>query len=192
VPPISEDIHDPLDQLQRSLAAVESLIKAILPEQWSAQTPCEEWEVGRVVEHLVGMNHVFAAILVGEPPPQDRENLRCDAAPQLFRDSAITLLDRFAQPGALDRSYAGPLGSATGSDRLRIRLYDLLAHGWDIAIATGQPVQLPVDAAKDSLVFAREQISDDARAGRFGPSQPTVDSASAIDQLVAFLGRRIG
>jgi len=39
----------------------------------------------------------------------------------------------------LNRSYAGPLGIATGSDRLQIRLYDLLAHGWDIAEATGQP-----------------------------------------------------
>lgn len=45
----------------------------------------------------------------------------------------------FAQPGVLQRSYQGPLGTLTGAERLHIRIADLLAHGWDLAQATGQP-----------------------------------------------------
>jgi uncharacterized protein (TIGR03086 family) len=121
--------RDPLDQLRRSLAAVDLLISRIRPEQWSASTPCSEWDVGGVVDHLTGMIRVFAAMLAGEAPPQRGEELPVEARPQAFRDSAVALFDAFARPGALERSYTGPLGSATGSERLRIRLYDLLAHG---------------------------------------------------------------
>ncbi|MGL5808681.1 MAG: hypothetical protein ACRCYQ_01910 [Nocardioides sp.] len=52
------------------------------------------------------------------------------------------------------------MGSATGAERLRIRLYDLLAHGWDLAQATGQPAELPDDVAEESLAFARTQLDD--------------------------------
>jgi uncharacterized protein (TIGR03086 family) len=181
-----------LDQLRRSLSAVDSLVSHIRPDQWSSPTPCTEWDVCRVVEHLIGMNRVFAAMLAGEAPPQRGEDLAAEALPQAFRESAAALLDAFAQPGSLDRSYPGPLGSATGAERLGIRLYDLLAHGWDIAIATGQPARLPVDAAVDALTFVRGQLSDDARPGRFGPRRNVPDTASAIEKLVAFLGRPTG
>lgn len=180
-----------LGQLRRSLAAVAALINAIGPDQWSAPTPCEQWDVQRLVEHLVGMNLVFAAMLANEHPPQRGAGLSRDDLPQAFSESAATLLDAFGEPGVLDRSYMGPLGSATGADRLQIRLYDLLAHGWDLAAATGQPARLPEDAANDVLGFVQEQLEDDARAGRFAPPQPTSEGAPAIEHLVAFLGRRV-
>ncbi|HVY09703.1 MAG TPA: maleylpyruvate isomerase family mycothiol-dependent enzyme [Mycobacteriales bacterium] len=50
-----------VDQLSRSLAAVERLIAAVRPDQWDAPTPCDEWSVRRLVGHLVGMNLVFAS-----------------------------------------------------------------------------------------------------------------------------------
>ena len=186
---MAESAAHPIDQLRRSLVAVAALINDIRPDQWSAPTPCEQWDVHRVVEHLVGMNLVFAAMLAGEPPPERGKGLSRDDLPQAFSDSAAGLLEAFAEPGVLDRSYAGPLGNATGSDRLQIRLYDLLAHGWDLAAATGQPANLPDDAARNALGFVREQLTDDARAGRFAPPQPVPDDAPAIEHLVAFLGR---
>jgi uncharacterized protein (TIGR03086 family) len=72
-----------------------------------------------------------------------------------------------------------------------IRLYDLLAHGWDIARATGQDPELPVDAAEAALRFARDQVVDDARPGRFEPPQPVAEDAPAIERLVGFLGRPV-
>jgi len=184
-----ERVDAPLDQLRRSLAAVDALIDKIRPGQWSSPTPCTEWDVRRVVDHLVGMNRVFAAMLAGDAPPQRGDDPAVEALPQAFRDSAAALLDAFTRPGVLERSYTSPLGRATGAERLKIRLYDLLAHGWDLAVATGQPAQLPADAAEDSLSFVHEQLRDDARPGRFGPPLTVPDDASAIERLVAFLGR---
>ena len=188
---MAESAADPIEQLRRSLAAVAGLINAIRPDQWSGRTPCEQWDVHRVVEHLVGMNLVFAAMLAGEPPPERGRGLTREDLPQAFSDSATSLLDAFAEPGVLDQSYAGPLGNATGSDRLQIRLYDLLAHGWDLAVATERPANLPDDAARDALRFVRSQLTDDARTGRFAPPQPVPDGSCAIEHLVALLGRRV-
>ncbi len=181
----------PLDQLSRSFAAVGELISNIRPEQWSASTTCTDWTVRQVVSHVVGMNRAFAALLADEPPPGRVDDMSEDELRRAYRESAATLLGAFSQPGVLDRSYHGPLGTATGTERLQIRLYDLLAHGWDIARATGQPARLPEDLAEQSLAFARGQLSDQARPGRFGPAQIVSDDASAIEQLVAFLGRPV-
>jgi uncharacterized protein (TIGR03086 family) len=108
-----------------------------------------------------------------------------------YRDSAAKLQAAFAQPGVLQRIYRGPLGEATDAERLQIRLYDLLAHGWDLAQATGQPAELPDDVAEQALAFVRIQLTEQARPGRFGPAQRVADHAPAIERLVAFLGRPV-
>ena len=138
-----------LDQLSRSLCAVGDLIGRIRPEQWTASTPCTEWTVGHVVSHVVGMNHVFATMLSDQPPP-DRQRLPDEVLDSAYQESAAALQAAFTRAGILERSYRSPLGAATGAERLQIRLYDLLAHGWDIAKATGQPMDLPVDAAEQA------------------------------------------
>jgi len=108
-----------------------------------------------------------------------------------YRDSAVALHAAFDQPGVLERSYHGPPGTATGAERLQIRLYDLLAHGWDLAQATGQSAELPDDLAEQSLAFVCTQLTDQARAGRFGPARIVAERGPAIERLVAFLGRPV-
>ena len=71
------------------------------------------------------------------------------------------------------------------------RLYDLLAHGWDLAQATGHPAELPEDLAEQSVAFAQAQLAEQARAGRFDPAQRIAEHAPAIQRLVAFLGRPV-
>ena len=178
------------EQLGRASGAVAGLISNIRAGQWSAPTPCTDWTVRQVVDHLTGMNRVFAALLAGQPPPPRPPADHIEADPAgAYRDSAAALQAAFGRPGVLERTYSGPLGTATGAERLKIRLYDLLAHGWDIAQATGQPAELPDDLAAQSLAFARTQLAGQARPGRFGPAQSVAGQAPAIERLAAFLGR---
>jgi len=180
------------EQLGRAFGAVAGVIGNIRADQWSAPTPCTDWTVRQVVDHLTGMNRVFAALLAGEPPPPRPPADRVEDDPvAAYRDSAAALLAAFGRPGVLERAYHGPLGTATGAERLRIRLYDLLAHGWDLARATEQPFDVPDDLAGQSLAFARAQLTEQARPGRFGPAQVAAERAPAIERLVAFLGRPV-
>jgi uncharacterized protein (TIGR03086 family) len=181
-----------VEQLGRACDAVAGLISNIRADQWSAPTPCTDWTVRRIVDHLIGMNRVFAALLAGQPPPPrpPADHIEDDPA-GAYRDSAAALQAAFGRPGVLERTYQGPLGTATGAERLKIRLYDLLAHGWDLAQATEQPADLPDDLAAQSLAFARTQLTEQARPGRFGPAQIVAEQAPAIERLVAFLGRPV-
>ncbi len=144
----------------------------------------------RVVGHLVGMNLVFAAMLADEPMPARVDIADDDLAAQ-YDSSAELLVSRFSAPGVLERDIGGPMGSASGAERLQIRLYDLIAHGWDLARATRQPLTLPDDVVEDSLAFATVQLEGVDRDGRFQPPQPCPDSAAALDRLAAFLGRDV-
>jgi uncharacterized protein (TIGR03086 family) len=172
--------------------AVARLIGNIRADQWSAPTPCTDWKVRQLVNHLIGMNRVFAALLADQPPPPRPPADHVEDDPlSAYRNSAAALQAAFERPGVLERTYHGPLGTATGAERLQIRLYDLLAHGWDLAQATGQPADLPEALAEQSLAFARTQLADQARPGRFGPAQIVAEQSPAIERLVAFLGRPV-
>jgi uncharacterized protein (TIGR03086 family) len=181
-----------VEQLGRAFDAVAGLIGNIRADQWPAPTPCTDWTVRQVVNHLIGMNRVFVALLADQPPPPrpSADHVEDDPA-GAYRGSAAALLAAFGRPGVLERTYRGPLGTATGAERLQIRLYDLLAHGWDLAQATEQPADLPEDLAEQSLAFVRTQLTEQARPGRFGPAQSIAEQAPAIERLAAFLGRPV-
>jgi uncharacterized protein (TIGR03086 family) len=178
------------DDLALALAAVGVMIRHIEPNQWASPTPCTEWPVRRVVGHLGGMNRVFCALLAGEPMPDRSEIADTDLAQQ-YEASGDALVALFRAQGALEREFVGPLGSSTGYERLQIRLYDLLAHGWDVARATGQRLNLADDLCARSLAFATRQLDGVDRAGRFEPPQSCPDEATALDRLAAFLGRDV-
>jgi uncharacterized protein (TIGR03086 family) len=180
-----------VQDLARAGEAVGDLISEIRPEQWNAPTPCTEWNVRDVVDHLVGMDLVFAALIEGGPMPERGADRLGDDPAGAFRASSTSLQAVFSGPGVLERSYRGPLGSATGTERLQIRLYDLLAHGWDLAQATGIPVRVPEDLAERALSFVQVQLSLQSRTGRFADPQPVEETAPAIDRLAAFLGRPV-
>lgn len=181
-----------VEDLERGFAAVGNLIAEIREDQWGDPTPCSEWSVRDVVGHLVGLNLVFVALVEGGPRPERGVDPLGDDPVGAYRKSAAALLDAFAEPGVLERSFAGPLGTATGAERLRIRLADLLTHGWDLARATGITVVVPEELAERALEYSRAQFgSGPARAGRFADPQPVAEDAPALDRLAAFTGRTV-
>jgi uncharacterized protein (TIGR03086 family) len=177
------------DGLARASAVVGDLIDRIAADQWTAPTPCTEWSVRDVVNHLVGMNLVFVAMFEESPMPErGADRLGADPA-EAFRRSAAALRAASARPGVLERSHATQVGVATGVERLQWRLVDLLAHAWDLVRATGVVAELSDDLVDPALAFAQANLAGQPRAGRFADPLPTRDKAPAIDRLAALTGR---
>jgi uncharacterized protein (TIGR03086 family) len=167
------------------------LIDRIAVDQWTAPTPCAEWSVRDVVDHLVGMNLVFVALFEESPmPTRGADHLGADPAGAYHR-SAAALRAAAARPGVLERSQATSVGVATGVERLRWRIADLLTHGWDLVQATGVAAELPDDLVERTLTFVRAQLPGQPRAGRFADPRPVPDNAPAMDRLAAFTGRPV-
>jgi uncharacterized protein (TIGR03086 family) len=182
---------DPLDQLGPALDATDQLVAGVRPDQWSEETGCPGWSVRDLVEHVVGGQFAFAAILNrADPADGSTDPLGADPTAALRR-SGDALRSAFARPGVLDEVFTVPAGTVPGAFALHLRLTELLVHGWDLARATGQPTTgLPADLAEQELAFSRvaiEKIPPDRRP--FAPPQPVADDAPAIDRLAALLGR---
>lgn len=180
-----------VDGLARASAVMGDLIDRVPADQWTAPTPCAEWSVRDLVDHLVGMDLVFVAMFEGTPMPErGADRLGTDPA-GAYRRSAEALRTAANRPGVLERSQSTAVGTATGAERLRWRIADLLTHGWDLVQATGIAVELPDDLAEQALTFVRSQLPSQPRAGRFADPRPVRDNAPAIDRLAAFTGRPV-
>jgi uncharacterized protein (TIGR03086 family) len=180
-----------VEQLTRALAVAGRLIAEIQDDQWAAPTPCSDWTVRELVEHLVVINQVFAALMNDQTPPDRATDPLGDDPAGMYRDSGVAVRAAFDQPGILEQTYQGPLGPVTGAVRLHWRITDLLTHSWDLSQAIGQPAESPADLAEQALAFVRTELATQPRAERFAPAQSVDDDAPAIDRLAAFLGRPV-
>jgi uncharacterized protein (TIGR03086 family) len=186
----------PVDDLERVGHAVEQLVGRIGSDQWQLATPCTEWNVRQLVNHMAAGNARFTAIARGEqqtPPTPGTQppDLLGDDPAASFREMFARMLQAFRAPGFAEGRYPTPIGELPGAGVADMRIHELLVHGWDLARATGQPATvLPDDVAVRSLATMQRFMGDRPRTGGpFGPAQPAPDDAPAIDRYAAFLGR---
>jgi uncharacterized protein (TIGR03086 family) len=175
--------------------STQKIIEQITEADLDRPTPCTEWTVRELLNHVVGTLHLGRALLDDSPPavsmepgglPED-DLLQGDAT-KAYRLGVEALLAA-AQPDTLARMHATPLGEMPGAILGGFTTLDIAVHGWDLATATGHAMQLDDGLANDVLAFARQTMTADTRAPRIGPELPVDEAASATDRLVAFLGR---
>jgi uncharacterized protein (TIGR03086 family) len=182
-----------LADLDRALDATKAVVAAIQPAQWDAPTPCTELNVRQVVNHLVSGNLLFAALVRGEPLPERSEDHLGKDPLGAFQAAGRGLREAFARPGALEQVYTAPFGSGPGSALVHVRIVELLAHGWDLARATGQQASFPDDVAERTLAASQRMLATrpEGAGAPFGPEVPVPADAAAIDRLAGFLGRAV-
>jgi uncharacterized protein (TIGR03086 family) len=186
-----------LHPLATALEGTVRLVAAVTEDQWDLPTPCSDWTVRQLVNHVVGGNRLFTRVLSGEPlPPRDQlgarageDQLGTDPA-AAYAGSAADLLSALRAPGVLAGTYTVPAATLPGPAIVHLRTVETLVHGWDLARATDRPTPFPEDLAEGELAFSRDLLGR-IPEGRhpFGPSQPVDDDAPAIDRLAALLGR---
>jgi uncharacterized protein (TIGR03086 family) len=182
-----------VDRLAAALPVTGNLVDAIESAQWKLPTPCPDWTVRDVVNHLVLGHRRFAAALTGgSPPPPDADLLGSDPG-TAYRASAEAMVAAFRADGALERPVVIPAGTLPGVVACELRVVEALVHGWDLARATGRPLAFPDDLVEQSIAFSEVQVGRiPADRTPFGPSEPVADDAPPLDRLAALLGRSVG
>jgi uncharacterized protein (TIGR03086 family) len=177
---------DLIDALDRTFAQARDVVAGVRPDQYDDETPCREWTVRELLEHMIGVVDGLGAAASGRTPQPF--SLGADPAAQL--DAAATsAMAGWRTPGVLDRIVdAGP-GPMPGHALASINLLDTATHTWDLATATGQPAALPDDLATAALEASHAIVNAELRPGRFGPAVPAPAGATPTQMLVAFLGR---
>jgi uncharacterized protein (TIGR03086 family) len=150
--------------------------------QLDAPTPCDEWDVRTLMNHMLDTANYFVGAARGEdvspPSPVPPQVLGDDPVADFDRARAETL-STFAEPGVIDKT--GP--------SLGIAFSDQLLHGWDLAKATAQDTSMPEGLAEAAYEMIHGRFTDEQRKGVFKPEVPVAPDASAQDQLLAYTGR---
>jgi uncharacterized protein (TIGR03086 family) len=129
-----------VDKFLRASAGFERVLRLVRPEQWDWPTPCTEWSVRDLVNHVTRGNLNYVGLLRGASAAdflrlRDVDALRSDPL-GAFSQSVDTCAEAFAEPGALRAVLDYPLGRAAGGQLLAVRTTDTVVHTWDLARGT--------------------------------------------------------
>jgi len=183
----------PVDQLSYILPTLTVLVDRIEIDQLGRPTPCAEFTVRDVLEHMIGLGGAFGYWFRGLDVPQDAASTVSDGVPAgRFRTTMEDLLDAVKAPGALERTISAPVGEMPGDVFARLVAFDGLVHGWDLATATGLDFDLPLCVIDAVDQFARRALSPEMRDGDTFKDETTAPAdASQLDRLAAFSGRSL-
>jgi uncharacterized protein (TIGR03086 family) len=166
-----------------------ALVRSADPDSWDNPAPVDGWRARDVVVHLVEWFPGFleggtGITLPSGPDPAD-DPLGAWTAQAV---AVQALLDDPATPGkVLSNPHIGdvPLDQAIAN----FYTSDVFMHSWDLARATGQPIALDEQRCAEMLA-GMQPIDEVLRAsGQYGPKVDVPTGASAMDQLMAFIGR---
>jgi uncharacterized protein (TIGR03086 family) len=180
----------PFHDFDRTTEAFERLIAGIRPDQWDDPTPCSQWNVRRLVNHVVGGTLMFISVVTGAPPPDRSLDHLGDDPAATFRACVSRLRAALADDEAYAATYTGPLGPGTGAQMLDLRVHEMVVHGWDLARATGQAMAID-DIAERSLATLRAVPIPRGEGRPFEPEREVLADAPAADRLAAYLGRAV-
>jgi uncharacterized protein (TIGR03086 family) len=150
-------------------------------------TPCEEWGLRELLNHMLAALGRLAAAAEGDMAPPEVDRVGVDCGRSAFADVQKRALAVWRTPGVMERTCELPLGSIPAPMAARLNLVEVVVHGWDVSQATGERAAIPDSLAEPILEFSRRAV-EPARGRAFGPDLSTGESLS--DRTVSFLGRR--
>jgi uncharacterized protein (TIGR03086 family) len=187
---------DPRPLHQRAMSQTETIVAAVEPAQLTMPTPCDDYDVRALLSHVVGGLNRIA--LMGEgadalavPPVAD--GVPDDGWLVAYRSAHARVNAAWADDARLDALIEVPWGKVPGRIAVSGYIQEILAHGWDLAQATGQPTELDPELATWTLAIAQRILPPEPRGTQeipFGPVVSAPPGAGPYTRLAAWLGRQ--
>jgi uncharacterized protein (TIGR03086 family) len=181
------------DLHRRALDRFGANVRQVRDDQWDSPTPCADWDVRTLVNHVVNENRWTPPLLEGQTIAEvgDRfdGDLLGDDPKHAWDDSAQEAAAAVQADGALDRTVHLSFGDAPGSEYVWQLFADILVHGWDLASAVGADVRLDADLVEACARWFAKVEEDYRSAGAIGPRPELADDADAQTRLLAAFGR---
>lgn len=191
----ASDVADRRPALVAAYDHAAGVVAGVRADQLTGPTPCPDYDVATLVDHLVGAG--WRALELGRgatPTGAEFPHIELTDAPGQLREAggeaAVAWTD-----DRLAATTTMPWGETyTGSTLVDMYLAELVAHAWDLAAATGQTpgcdqhLAAAADAAAHRML--RPEYRDMMGVGNpFGDEQPAGDSATTLERFAAFMGR---
>jgi len=192
---MTTDTDRTADLLEAVLADLVLVVGAITDDQLHDPTPCTDYDVGQLQDHVLGWLNNFAAGFAdphGQAPQATVEAYQASDDPAAEVQAAAELLVQAVRGGAAARPLKLGDAAMPGEMALGMILWEYQVHGWDLARGTGQPWNPPAAAAEQSLSFAPTMLTDDYQGEGKTFAQPVTvpEDAPPLDRLLGLSGRR--
>ncbi|MEO6531548.1 MAG: TIGR03086 family metal-binding protein [Specibacter sp.] len=178
---------DPINELisaEAALAIVQRVLHALTAQDMGRQTPCEDFTVAALVDHLVGsiagIGKALGVDITDRPEASPEVRVATIAAPTL------EAFNKRGLDGTLDMGFA-VLPATTVANILNI---EFLVHAWDFSAATGRELGVSPVLSGYVLTLARKTIAPGMRGKSFAEETLVEESTGSLDRLVAFTGRQ--
>jgi uncharacterized protein (TIGR03086 family) len=180
--------------LEKAYATAREVLSNVKPAQYDDPTPCESFNVGQLIDHMIGASYFFTMVMNGEEIDvnAERPSFIGGDVVAAYDEGAKATIAAFNEPGALDKTVKPPFGEFPAMAFLGLATNEMILHGWDLAKATGQSTDLAPDLAAQLLDNA--MLPDEFRGPNgqapFGPKVDVPASACAADRLAGYFGRQ--
>lgn len=176
---------DELAAAEAAWAVLAPVLAGIGSGELSNPTPCSEFDVAQLTDHL--MNSI--TVLGGAAGAQLPARVTGDLPAAQVSAAARPALDAWRARGLQGTIAFGP-NELPATVAAGILALEFLVHAWDYATATGQTVEAPDPLAQFVLERAQAIITPAGRSqAGFDDPVEVPDSASSLQRLIAFTGR---
>jgi uncharacterized protein (TIGR03086 family) len=181
---------------RRSLAVFTDRVRQVGPDQWGAPTPCTDWDVRTLVNHVVGEDRWTVPIMAGQTIADvgsrfDGDLLGADPVASTA-DAAADAERAVAEPDALGRTVHLSFGDTPAEEYVRQLLADHLIHAWDLAVAIGADPNLDPTVVRACAAWYADREDTYRQAGAVAEAVTVPDGAGEQDRLLGAFGRDPG
>ena len=170
---------------------LKALVQHVTDDDLGRPTPCAEYEVGDLLDHLAGVPVAFAAAArktpLPPPPPGDAGNLAPDWRTRL-QDDLADLVEAWRDPAAWEGMTQVGGVDLPGEVCAVVGLDELVIHGWDLAKAIGRPAGYDGPGLEDVHATVA-QFRASGIDTIFGAEVTVPADAPLLDRVLALSGR---
>ena len=183
---------DTVALFSKASQATADIASNVTESQLSSATPCSEFDVKSLANHLAGFYGMSAMAarkqtLAGEPGADIVGSDPAGVIPGMIQGAVAA----WQEPGSTEgKTQFGP-GEYDAGFAATITLFETVMHGWDLAKGTGQALQVSDDVGEAIFGIAQQICNDDSRGegSRFGPEINVSADASAFEKALGLSGR---
>jgi uncharacterized protein (TIGR03086 family) len=182
------------DSFQEAVAAFQAHVESIREEQWSGATPCSEWDVRALVNHVAGELRWIPPLLEGKTIADVGDSLSGDLLGDdpkgAWSAAAKEAIAASSQPGTEGRTVHLSYGDRPADAYIGEVAGDIVVHTWDLARGIGADDRLDPGLVEFAQTTLEPQVEAVRAAGFFGPEVEVGPGADAQTRLLALTGRR--
>lgn len=163
-------------------------------DQWDRPTPCTEWSVRDLVNHIVYENVWTPPLMEGQTIEQVGDKFEGDLLGSdpvaAWNEASAAALASVEADGALERTVHLSYGDVRGSEYVEQLFIDHVIHAWDLARGIGADDELDPELVQVLYAGAKPREDELKQSGAFGDKVEVSDDSDTQTKLLAIMGRR--